>query len=157
MAKENLTLGAIVNKIRIIADTKYDGELDGNLSTIFASDLSLEERRALLFFMMTLYVIFESHITHQADSTERIEYAILGTQKAIEESADRIRESAEDVKTYNAKSLIDLKNWIAKLAAIGAVGVVVTVTSLAIVFDRTEVFGNMLKPVWEILTMMFGG
>lgn len=153
--RDHLALGVIVNKIRIIAETNYNGELDSNLYTIFTNDLTLEERRAVLFFMMTLYIIFESHITHAAEDMDRITSLMTSSERAMSDSADRINQAVKTLDEYNGRALVDLKGFATKVVIVGTMTLIALVVLILVWQGRIGELAALITPAWDTAKMMF--
>ena len=141
----------VMDKIRIIADNEYEGEILGSSSKIFMQ-LTHEERELLLRSLLQIYFIFNRSMPEFKVEVEE------GKEKKPKETCSSIQGEIEDIDSANEYELIKLKSWLVKwFVAVGTLSILGFFAFLSYTGQKgdTNIWKSNLSTLWEVVKVLF--
>lgn len=147
---DQITVVAVINKIKYIADSKYEGKVYDNIMIIF-NKLNTDEKRVLLRGLMNICFIFQDKFVVETQAIEEVK--IL-----VKENKDTIENEIENIEQFNQKELIRLKTWLVKTVVKSIIGSFVLFSLGLIMFGNDDnAMSKLLKNVFDLFKVIFSG
>ena len=147
---DQITVVAVINKIKYIADSKYEGKVYDNITIIF-NKLNTDEKRVLLRGLMNICFIFQDKFVVETQAIEEVK--IL-----VKENKDTIENEIENIEQFNQKELICLKTWLVKTLVKSIIGSFVLFSLGLIMFGNDDnAMSKLLKNVFDLFKVIFSG
>lgn len=147
---DQITVVAVINKIKYIADSKYEGKVYDNITIIF-NKLNRDEKRVLLRGLMNICFIFQDKFVVETQAIEEVK--IL-----VKENKDTIENEIENIEQFNQKELIRLKTWLVKTVVKSIIGSFVLFSLGLIMFGNDDnAMSKLLKNVFDLFKVIFSG
>jgi len=147
---DQITVVAVINKIKYIADTKYEGKAYDNIMIIF-NKLNTDEKRVLLRGLMNICFIFEDKFVVETQAIEEVKVL-------VKENKDTIENEIENIDQFNQRELIRLKTWLVKTVVKSIIGSFVLFSLGLIMFGNDDnPVSKLLKNVFDLFKVIFSG
>lgn len=147
---DQITIVAVINKIKYIADSKYEGKVYDNIMIIF-NKLNTDEKRVLLKGLMNICFIFEDKFVVETQAIEEVKVL-------VKENKDTIENEIENIEQFNQKELIRLKTWLVKTVVKSIIGSFVLFSLGLIMFGNDDnAMSKLLKNVFDLFKVIFSG
>lgn len=145
-----ITVVGVINKIKYIADTKYDGKVYDNIMSIF-NKLNTDEKRVLLRGLMNICFIFEDKFVVETQAIDEV-------KSLVRENKDTIESEIENIEQFNQRELIRLKTWLVKTVVKSIIGSFVLFSLGLIMFGNDDnAVSKLLKNVFDLFKVIFSG
>lgn len=145
-----ITVVGVINKIKYIADTKYDGKVYDNIMSIF-NKLNTDEKRVLLRGLMNICFIFEDKFVVETQAIDEV-------KSLVRENKDTIESEIENIEQFNQRELIRLKTWLVKTVVKSIIGSFVLFSLGLIMFGNDDnAISKLLKNVFDLFKVIFSG
>jgi predicted phosphohydrolase len=145
-----ITVVGVINKIKYIADTKYEGKVYDNIMPIF-NKLNTDEKRVLLKGLMNICFIFEDKFVVETQAIEEVKVL-------VKENKDTIENEIENIEQFNQRELIRLKTWLVKTVVKSIIGSFVLFSLGLIMFGNDDnAISKLLKNVFDLFKVIFSG
>lgn len=147
---DQITVVAVINKIKYIADSKYEGKVYDNIMIIF-NKLNTDEKRVLLRGLMNICFIFQDKFVVETQAIEEVKVL-------VKENKDTIENEIENIEQFNQKELIRLKTWLVKTVVKSVIGSFVLFSLGLIMFGNDDnAMSKLLKNVFDLFKVIFSG
>lgn len=147
---DQITVVAVINKIKYIADSKYEGKVYDNITIIF-NKLNTDEKRVLLRGLMNICFIFQDKFVVETQAIEEVKVL-------VKENKDTIETEIENIEQFNQKELIRLKTWLVKTLVKSVIGSFVLFSLGLIMFGNDDnAMSKLLKNVFDLFKVIFSG
>lgn len=147
---DQITVVAVINKIKYIADSKYEGKVYDNITIIF-NKLNTDEKRVLLRGLMNICFIFQDKFVVETQAIEEVKVL-------VKENKDTIENEIENIEQFNQKELIRLKTWFVKTVVKSVIGSFVLFSLGLIMFGNDDnAMSKLLKNVFDLFKVIFSG
>ena len=147
---DQITVVAVINKIKYIADSKHEGKVYDNIMSIF-NKLNTDEKRVLLKGLMNICFIFEDKFVVETQAIEEVKVL-------VKENKDTIETEIENIEQFNQKELIRLKTWLVKTVVKSVIGSFVLFSLGLIMFGNDDnAMSKLLKNVFDLFKVIFSG
>lgn len=145
-----ITVVGVINKIKYISDTKYDGKVYDNIMPIF-NKLSTDEKRVLLRGLMNICFIFEDKFVVETQAIDEVKVL-------VKENKETIETEIENIEQFNQKELIRLKTWLVKAVVKTVIGSFVLFSLGLILFGNDDnAMSKLFKNVFDLFKVIFSG
>jgi len=147
---DQITVVGVINKIKYVADTKYDGKVYDNIMPIF-NKLTSDEKRILLKGLMNICFIFEDKFVVETQAIDEVKFL-------VKENKETIESEIENIEQFNQKELIRLKTWLVKAVVKTVIGSFVLFSLGLILFGNDDnAMSKLFENIFKLFKVIFSG